>query len=64
MSWVANASYDGVIRLTKIVLDKALSQTCETTERLFYVISVNLKMQRTPITSSDEDDGLCRHYGL
>lgn len=34
MGWIANASYDGIVRLTEIVLDEALAQTCETTEHL------------------------------
>ena len=34
MSWVANASYDDVVRLTEIVFDETFSQTCGPTERL------------------------------
>ena len=34
MSWIADASYDSIVRLTEIVLDKALSQTYEATEHL------------------------------
>ena len=34
MSWIADASYDSIVRLTEIVLDKALPQTYEMTEHL------------------------------
>ena len=34
MNWIANASYDGVVGLTEIIFDEALSKTCETTEHL------------------------------